>query len=59
MEKFEVVSWVIHSPSEGGWWNDETGWVFCVKQATVLNHTEAILPVSSGNDARYEPFCYE
>jgi len=52
-----VKKFVIHSESEKGFWNNDLGWVFNIKDATQLvpytDGTMPRLPMSVKNDAEW------
>lgn len=54
--------YVIMSRSEAGFWSNNIGWVFDIKDATVFSESELLksrLPISKGNDATWIPVRFD
>ena len=59
--KFNVSKWILHSKSEGGFWNNKRGWVYGAGQATKFKGSEVnFKPTMMGVlDCEWLPYEYD
>ena len=59
MAKFKVVRWVIHSKSQGGFWNSKYGWSYYIVAATKYSDNKGNFPSIGTNDCEWLPYEYD